>query len=38
VWKRALQQTPDNEVLLGVISKFKGNCPFLFLLFTFLCC
>ena len=25
VWKRALQQTPDNEVLLGVISKFKGK-------------
>ncbi len=25
VWKSALQQTPDNEVLLGVISKFKGQ-------------
>lgn len=25
VWKSALQQTPDNEVLLGVISKFKGK-------------
>ena len=25
VWKRALQQTPDNEMLLGVISKFKGK-------------
>jgi tetratricopeptide (TPR) repeat protein len=25
VWKRALQQTPDNETLLGVISKFKGK-------------
>ncbi len=25
VWKRALQQTPDNETLLSVISKFKGK-------------
>jgi len=25
VWKRALQQTPDNEMLLSVISKFKGK-------------
>ncbi len=25
VWKRALQQTPDNETLLGVISKFRGK-------------
>jgi tetratricopeptide (TPR) repeat protein len=25
VWKRALQQTPDNEMLLSVISKFRGK-------------
>jgi tetratricopeptide (TPR) repeat protein len=25
VWKRALQQTPDNEALLSVISKFRGK-------------
>lgn len=25
VWKSALQQTPDNEALLGVISKFRGK-------------
>lgn len=25
VWTRALQQTPDNEELLGVISKFRGK-------------
>ncbi|MBS1236701.1 MAG: hypothetical protein H6R46_1496, partial [Proteobacteria bacterium] len=25
VWKNALQQTPDNEALLGVISKFRGK-------------
>ena len=23
VWKRALQDTPDNELLLGIIKKFK---------------
>jgi len=25
VWKNALRQTPDNETLLGVISKFRGK-------------
>jgi len=25
VWKRALQTTPDNEVLLDVIAKFRGK-------------
>ncbi|HJW81840.1 MAG TPA: tetratricopeptide repeat protein [Acidiferrobacterales bacterium] len=25
VWKRALQQSPDSEELLGVISKFRGK-------------
>jgi tetratricopeptide (TPR) repeat protein len=25
IWKNALQLTPDNEALLGVISKFKGK-------------
>jgi tetratricopeptide (TPR) repeat protein len=25
VWKRALQQTPDNEALLGVINKFSNK-------------
>ena len=25
IWKSALKQTPDSEVLLGVISKFRGK-------------